>query len=200
MLRCKSQTVPITSSIFSYFGLFLHFQGKLMRLKPLRLVVSHTFLNRKLDAFGKDHDAFLKSAVFTPSLKRKIVIDNFDFRTQVHDMTEDNQNVDNHWVSVASTENRIVCNLLSDQPKPTERLMQIENGVFLPSGKEYDLQRQNYIVICGRIACKYINDLKIFEEVTIPHIKHAYSMETSKPTDTVSINSTTMFDTETDSC
>ena len=158
-----------------------------MRLKPLRLVVSHTFLNRKLDAFGKNHDAFLKSEEFTPSLKRKIVIDNFDFRTQVHDMIEDNQNADKHWVSVAPTENRIVCDL-SDQPKPIERLMQIENSVFLPSEKEYDLQRQNYIVICGRIACKYVNDLKIFEDVIVPHIKHAYSLETSKPTDTVSIN------------
>ena len=34
-----------------------------------------------------------------PDVGRKIVFDNFDFKQNVHHMTEMHQNIDNHWVS-----------------------------------------------------------------------------------------------------
>ena len=48
---------------------------------------------------------------------RKLVFDNFDFRQEVHYMTQDHQNVDVHWVTHMAVENRVSGNnLLSNRP------------------------------------------------------------------------------------
>ena len=49
----------------------------------------------------------------------KIAFDNFDFKQLVHHMTEDHQNIDDHWVSRISVENRVSGNHLS-MDKPVE--------------------------------------------------------------------------------
>eukprot|EP00794_Sanderia_malayensis_P020985 gene20985-23038_t len=160
--------------------------GRLMRLKPLRLVVSHTFLLKKLDEFGKDHDGFLRNQEFVPCLGRKIVIDNFDFRTNVHNMSETHQNADEHWVAMASVDHRIVSELSTTRP-PLSKLLSLENSTYLPSKHDHKMQEENYIHIFGRTACRNIKNLNaLFEDVTIKRIKHQYSSEARKPTNTVS--------------
>ena len=89
------------------FYVYFIFKGKLARLKSLKLVVSHKFLHKKMDEFGCDHDEILRSNIFMRSQPWKVLIDNFDFRTRVHGMTEDHQDSDEHWVSMACTDNRI---------------------------------------------------------------------------------------------
>ena len=161
-------------------------QSRLKRLKALRLVVSHHFLYKKLDEFGQDHDSFLKDQAFKPSLDRKVVVDNFDFTTKVHSMTEDHQNDDEHWVSVATVENRIHGDSLSTECPMKNEIIRMENSMMLPNINDHKKQRENYIDLCGKIACANIKCLEKFGDVAVHHIKHAYSAETRRAPDTVS--------------
>ena len=165
----------------------IFFQGKLRRLKALKLVTSHTFLYKTLDKFGANHDEHLRDNKFTEAAPRKIVIDNFDFTTKVHYMTEMHQNSDEHWVSVSSTEDRVFDESLSSKPPSMDTIIETENCSFLPNVKEISEQRQNYISLCGRIACENLSCLKGFMDVSVKHIRHKYSALTCKKTDTVSL-------------
>ena len=94
--------------------------------------MSHTYLYKKLDEYGKDHNGEILEKVtaegrrlhhlhkdanenlptgnvscIAPDKGRKIVFDHFDFRQSVHHMTETHQNVDKHWVSHMCIENRV---------------------------------------------------------------------------------------------
>ncbi len=102
-------------------------------------------------------------------------------------MSEDCQNQDLHWVSVMSTENRISANHLSDESKnKVEAVRNINNTKFLPCRQELELQRSDYATLICRIITKHIDCLKFLNDVTLKHILHRYSRETSKPTETVS--------------
>lgn len=175
--------MPYCANIVLVFAL----QSRLRRLKALRLVVSHHFLYKKLDEFGQDHDSFLKEQVFKPSLDRKVVVDNFDFTTKVHSMTEDHQNDDEHWVSVAAVENRIHDDTLSTNCPMKNEITKMENSTLLPNINDHKKQRDNYIDLCGKIACANIKCLEKFGDVVVQHIKHAYSAEARWATDSVSI-------------
>ena len=59
----------------------------------------------------------------------KIVFDNLDVYVQVHDMTEEFQNQDLHWVSSMATENRVTSSL-SNEAKAEESLSKMENCLF----------------------------------------------------------------------
>ena len=48
-----------------------------------------------------------------PDVGRKIVFDSIDYYAEIHEMTEDNQNKDEHWVTVMETKNRVSGNHLS---------------------------------------------------------------------------------------
>ena len=54
-----------------------------------------------------------QSTVITADKGRKLVFDNFDFKQQVHSMTEQHQNIDVHWVTHLSVGNRVSGNHLS---------------------------------------------------------------------------------------
>ena len=86
-----------------------------------------------------------QSVLITADKGRMLVFDNFDFKQQVHSMTEAHQNVDVDWVSHLSVENH----LLSDKPA-AYAVKQMENGLCLPSRYEHHLQRENYITLTER--------------------------------------------------
>ena len=82
----------------------------------------------------------------------KLTFDNMDYRHQVHYMTtvikstiltEENQNVDQHFVTVMSTENRVSGNHLSDEG-PQNGVLQMVNGKCLPDAPDNAMQRENY--------------------------------------------------------
>ena len=140
--------------------------------------MSHHYYCKKMDEYGKDfainvvqrvkneserlkhqHDASSTqgstpsaplSVLVTPDKGRKIVFDNFDFKQHVHSMTEDNQNIDIHWVTHMAVENRVSGNHLSSVKPSPENLLQMENGLCLPSRHEQHLQRENYISLTER--------------------------------------------------
>ena len=88
--------------------------------------------------------------MFAATEGRKLVFDNFDFKQHVHSMTEEHQNVDVHWVSHLSVENRVSGNHLSSEKPAIDALVQMENGLCLPNCNERHLQRENYITLTER--------------------------------------------------
>ena len=117
---------------------------------------------------------------------RKLIIDNINYSSEPHEITEDHQNKVENWVGVIVTTNRISGNHLSDVTPMEDKLMQMENGLCLPNRAEHLQQRSDYIALCGNIAVKFIKCLGFLENSTVKHIKHAYSSESSQPTETVS--------------
>ena len=85
---------------------------------------------------------------------QEMTIDNIDYRQEVHHMTEDNQTIDRHYLTVCATENRISGNHLSTKQPDYSNLKSLENGKCIPSSKEQLLQRENYIQLTQRALVK----------------------------------------------
>lgn len=116
---------------------------------------------------------------------RKLVFDNFDFRQEVHYMTQDHQNVDVHWVTHMAVENRVSGNnLLSN--RPVCQINELENGLCLPGRHEHHLQRENYITLTER-AITEIPCLSFLKGAVTQHIPHPYSKEMSQTSHVVSV-------------
>ena len=113
-----------------------------------------------------------QSTVITADKGRKLVFDNFDFKQQVHSMTEQHQNIDVHWVTHLSVENR------------ADAVMQMENGVCLPTRHEHHLQRENYITLTER-AIVEIPCLACLKPVVCKHIPHQYSKKMAEKSEMV---------------
>ena len=116
-----------------------------------------------------------QSTVITADKGRKLVFDNFDFKQQVHSMTQQHQNIDVHWVTHLSVENR-VSRHLSSAKSAADAVMQMENGVCLPTRHEHHLQGKNYITLTER-AIVEIPCLAFLKPVVCKHIPHQYSKE-----------------------
>jgi hypothetical protein len=107
---------------------------------------------------------------------RKITFDNLDYHQEVHHMTEEHQNIDKHYVTSMSTENRVHGNHLSDKC-PETGVLRMENGKCLPSVQDHGRQRENYITLAGRIITNNIPCLSYLSDVAVAHIPHQYSKE-----------------------
>ena len=125
-----------------------------------------------------------QSTVITADKGRKLDFDNFDFKQQVHSMTEQHQNIDVHWVTHLSVENRVSGNHLSSGKPDADAVMQMENGVFLPTRHEHHLQRENYITLTKR-AIEEIPCLACLKPVVCKHIPHQYSKEMAEKSEMV---------------
>ena len=80
-----------------------------------------------------------QQAVYLPADKeRKLVSDNFDFKQQVHNMTEQHQYTDVHWVTHLSVENHVSGNHLSSEKPDADNLL---------SQHEHHMPRENFITL-----------------------------------------------------
>ena len=70
---------------------------------------------------------YTEDGIITPDCGRKTTFDNIDYHQNVHYMSEDHQNIDKHYVTYTSTENRVSGNHLSDQT-PLGGIKEMENG------------------------------------------------------------------------
>ena len=184
---------------------------------PLKLTTSHTYVYKKLDEFGKDYNEHILESVnrqgefmkqqmegktdanpepvkslqnrnlIAPDVGRKLVFDNIDYRHEVHYMTEDHKNVDNHCVTLMAVENRVSGNHLSNQ-QPEGGVMKLENGKCIPSSCDNAKQRDNYIVLVGRVIAANIKYLNFLSDVTIPRISHPFMKEMTVKSEIVSID------------
>ena len=108
-----------------------------------------------------------------PDNGRKITFDNLDYRQEVHYMTEEHQNIDKHYITSMSTENRVNGNQLSDK-RPITGVLGMENGKCLPSVYDHEKQRDNYITLLGRVISSNIPCLNFLSDVSTAHIPHEY--------------------------
>ena len=122
--------------------------------------------------------------VDAPDTGRKLVFDNLDYTQEVHWMTEGHQNIDCHYVTAMSTENRVSGNELSPVPPP-HGVMEMENGKCVPSNLDNARQRENYIKLVERIMVSNIPCLEYLSDVCTRHIQHKYRHEMTKKNDTV---------------
>lgn len=99
-------------------------------------------------------------------------------------MTEQHQNIDVHWVTHLSVENRVSGNHLSSAKPAADAVMQVENGVCLPTRHEHHLQRENYITLTER-AIVEIPCLACLKPVVCKHIPHQYSKEMAEKSEMV---------------
>ena len=120
-----------------------------------------------------------------PDAGRKVIFDNFDFKQNVHHMTETHQNTDHHWVSHMCTENRVSGNHLSTTRPKESSIMDIDNGKFIPSREEHVVQRQNYATLVSQIIVRNIVCLHFLSQCAPKHIKHEYQAQMMKKTETV---------------
>ena len=125
------------------------------------------------------------SVILSADKGRKLVFDNFDFRQEVHHMTQDHQNVDVHWVTHMAVENRVSGNHLPSD-RPVCQIQALENGQCLPGRHEHHLQRENYITLTER-AIVEIPCLSFLKGVVVQHILHQYSKEMSETSTTESL-------------
>ncbi|CAB4028993.1 Hypothetical predicted protein [Paramuricea clavata] len=194
------QRIPLLQSVL------MSASATLCRLRINRLAVSHTYLYKKLDEYGKNHHQNILTQVAkdrermkemklhkdgNPSAvpatcqaretARKIVFDTFDFKQLVHHMTEDHQSIDNHWVTHVSVENRVSGNQQKNQKQ--RACLKIENAKLLPNKIEHILQRDNYSSLVSRILVDNIPCLDFLNECASRHIKHAYTSEMMKKTE-----------------
>lgn len=184
------------------------------RLCTLKITCSHTFLYKKLDQFGEDHNKHIlesvkkqgefmelqaerkkcdaglltdhKNKCVVQDMGRKLVFDNIDYRQEVHYMTHEHQNNDAHCVTYMSVANRVSGNHLSNV-KPGGSVLSLENGKCLPSVSDNVRQRENYIALIGRIISAKIKCLQFLQDVSVAHIPHLYKKEKSAKSDVVSL-------------
>lgn len=99
-------------------------------------------------------------------------------------MTEGNQNPDIHWITHMAVENRVDGNNLSNTQPPDEDLLKLENGRCIPTSREHQLQREDYITLVERMITEipYLDFLKPY---TIKHIPHEYSIAMAQKSDMV---------------
>jgi hypothetical protein len=121
-----------------------------------------------------------------PDIGRKIAFDNFDFKQNVHHMTETHQNIDSHWVSHMCTEHRVCGNHLSTVRPKNSGILDLDNGKFIPSKEEHMMQRQNYSILASQIIVRNIVCSHFLSQCAPQHIKHQYQSEMMKKTETVS--------------
>ena len=127
-----------------------------------------------------------------PDRGRKIVFDNFDFKQHVHNMTENHQNTDIHWVTHLAVENRVTGGHLSDKKPAIRNLLDMENGMCLPNRHEHTIQRENYITLTERMITD-LPCLQFLKSVVCKHIPHQYSKEMSEKSEMVGSSPYTIF-------
>eukprot|EP00112_Aurelia_sp_Birch-Aquarium-sp1_P024900 Seg805.2 transcript_id=Seg805.2/GoldUCD/mRNA.D3Y31 product="hypothetical protein" protein_id=Seg805.2/GoldUCD/D3Y31 len=107
-------------------------------MSSLRLAVSHTFMYKKLDEYGHDHlhaiqEKILKEGqgmtasgpVVRKVSGRKLIIDNFNYTSEPHDMTSKHKNKVVNWVGLMITENRILAGNMETERPPLDKLLKL---------------------------------------------------------------------------
>ena len=115
---------------------------------------------------------------------RKLVFDNLDYTQEVHWMTEGHQNIDCHYVTAMSTENRVSGNELSPVPPP-HGVMGMENGKCVSSNLDNARQPDNYIKLVERILVGNIPCLEYLSECAPDTLSTNIVMKWPKKTNTV---------------
>ena len=111
----------------------------------------------------------------------QFVIDNFDLRQNVREMTCESQNKDYHWINHNCVLNRVSGAHL-DNTKPVCDINDLPYGTLLPQARDHLNNRENYIVLVQRVLVECIPALGFLKDAVKKHIPHEYSKEMGQKT------------------
>ncbi|CAB4039431.1 Hypothetical predicted protein [Paramuricea clavata] len=94
---------------------------------------------------------------------------------KVHDMTEDNQNKDIHWVNHVKVSNRVSGNELPDDKPIKNCLSDLDNSKVAPSAIEHICQRANYVNLVSRECLGIIQENENTTEGMLETLKSMHS-------------------------
>lgn len=114
-----------------------------------------------------------------------IVLDNVDLKVLASDMTSDNQNKDYHWCNHNAHLDRVNPLHLNDD-KSRANLEDVPNSAFLPSLDDQNSLLSDFVILVGRVIVENLPAIAIFKDVIPQHIKHKYSKDLKRKTETVS--------------
>ncbi|CAH3154050.1 unnamed protein product, partial [Porites evermanni] len=214
-LRNRSRYMIAVQFLITNFLYHSNWLASLARLSTLRITTSHTYLYKKLDEFGKDHDkpiceAVARQSEYMASVRDHPSAENEDQRSEksnkstchtpdcgrkvVFDNLDYSQEV--HWMTEdhQNTDCHCVTAMSTENRVPgmglsTETpqfgLLDMENGDCLPSALDNAKQQDNYVKLVERIIVNSIPCLEYLATACTNHIPHQYSGEMRKKTDTV---------------
>lgn len=154
------------------------------RLNCMRLVLSNSTMLRRMDDFAMIHDLKLSSWKNTAHVEtttgcsegQNFVIDNLDLRQNVSNMTEENQNLDYHWVNGNIICNRVSGNHLPDDG-PIQDVMDVEMSEVLPGPDDHLAYAKNLKVHIQRILVTRLPCLETLKGCVVQHIPHPHQKE-----------------------
>ena len=114
-----------------------------------------------------------------------IVLDNVELKLLASDMTSSNQNKDQHWCNHNAYLDRVYpTHLLYNGPVANSH--DVPNSTFLPSLTDQNSLLSDFTVLIGRVLVENLLAFEIFKDVVLLHIRHKFSDELQKKTETVS--------------
>ena len=113
-----------------------------------------------------------------------VVLDNIDLKVLASDMTSDDQNKDYHWCNHNAYLDRVNPQHISDEA-PIADLEGVPNSTFLPGLDDQDSLLTDFTVLVRRVLVEHLPAFEVFKDVVPLHIKHKYSDELKKKTETV---------------
>ena len=139
-----------------------------------------TAVNASLSSIGEKKQKLVENQ---PS-SFNIVLDNVDLKVLASNMTSDEQNKDFHWCNHNAYMDRVNAAHLADI-SPIADLQDVPNSSFLPSITDQNLLLSDFTVLVGRVLVENFSAFEIFKDVIPLHMKHKYSEEMKKKTETV---------------
>lgn len=121
----------------------------------------------------------------TSHLSYQIVGDNLDLEVKVRHMTEDNKNKSLHYFNLVAFKDQVSGDSLPDIHEKT--LENIPISSFLPSHKDLDCLKRDFVGLWSRVVVKHIEYFFTFKKCVIYHIPHQYSDVMVNPVEEVII-------------
>ena len=112
-----------------------------------------------------------------------IVLDNIHLKVLASDMPSDNQNKVYHC---CNHNTYLDLDLHLENDVETANLRELPNSVFLPSLDDQNSLLSDFVSLVGRVIVENLPAFAIFKDVIPLHMKHKYSGELKKKTETAS--------------
>lgn len=122
--------------------------------------------------------------IFCGLKETDIVADNVDIAKISSKMSKYKQTKSWHWFVLLALQKRVVDDSLSDMPL-TLSIIDVSNGVFIPSISECHTLEENCLFHMKNIFVKYLGCFKKYSDCLPQYISHPHMNETAKKSDFV---------------
>lgn len=113
----------------------------------------------------------------------QIIGDNLDLHINVKHMSNDNKNDSLHMFNIVAIKDDVSGKSLPDHSRITVEEIKVED--FLPSARDIDLLKRDFIPIWTRVLGAQLEKFSLFRPVVVWHIPHEYSAVMQQPSKVV---------------